>query len=115
MTYRKKPVVIEAVRLGWDTWNHVCEFAGVGSLVDNKPEGGWIDPNDPGHIHMGNTPPPGKSVDDMRLGLAIPTLEGVMLAIEGDWIIKGIKGELYACKPDIFEMTYEPTLEPVHA
>jgi hypothetical protein len=39
--------------------------------------------------------------------LLIPTLEGDMLAIEGDWVIKGVKGELYPCKPDIFDATYE--------
>jgi len=38
----------------------------------------------------------------------IKTLEGVMRVNEGDWIIKGVKGEFYPCKPDIFEMTYEP-------
>lgn len=37
----------------------------------------------------------------------IETLEGVMKADKGDWIIKGVKGELYPCKPDVFEMTYE--------
>lgn len=40
--------------------------------------------------------------------MTIPTLEGLMVARPGDWIIKGIKGELYPCKPDIFEATYEP-------
>jgi hypothetical protein len=39
--------------------------------------------------------------------LLIPTLEGVMTAKIGDWIIKGVKGEFYPCKPDIFEATYE--------
>lgn len=38
----------------------------------------------------------------------INTLEGDMLANAGDWIIKGVKGEFYPCKPDIFEATYEP-------
>ena len=38
----------------------------------------------------------------------ITTLEGTLTASVGDWIIKGIKGEFYPCKPDIFEMTYEP-------
>ena len=38
----------------------------------------------------------------------IDTLEGPMLVAEGDWIITGVKGEFYPCKPDIFEMTYEP-------
>jgi len=37
----------------------------------------------------------------------IQTLEGVMEASPGDWIIKGVKGEFYPCKPDIFQMTYE--------
>lgn len=38
----------------------------------------------------------------------IETLEGVMRAEPGDWIIRGIKGEVYSCKPDIFALTYEP-------
>ena len=40
----------------------------------------------------------------------IATLEGVMTAKLGDWIIKGVKGELYPCKPDIFEATYDPVV-----
>jgi hypothetical protein len=39
--------------------------------------------------------------------LSINTLEGTMTAVEGDWIIKGVKGEFYPCKPDIFEATYD--------
>jgi len=39
--------------------------------------------------------------------MEIETLEGKMKANKGDWIIKGVKGELYPCKPDVFEMTYE--------
>ena len=42
-------------------------------------------------------------------GLVIPTLEGDHLAEPGDWIIKGVKGEFYPCKPDIFAATYDPT------
>ena len=41
-------------------------------------------------------------------GAKIHTLEGTMRALKGDWIIKGVKGELYPCKNDIFEATYEP-------
>jgi hypothetical protein len=41
------------------------------------------------------------------IGIEIPTLEGTMLACEGDYIIKGVKGEFYPCKPDIFEATYD--------
>ena len=40
--------------------------------------------------------------------MAIKTLEGILYAHEGDWIICGIAGEVYPCKPDIFERTYEP-------
>lgn len=43
-----------------------------------------------------------------RPELVIPTLEGNMSAYPGDWIIKGVKGEFYPCKPDIFEATYDP-------
>ncbi len=41
----------------------------------------------------------------------IKTLEGTMNVIDGDWIIKGVKGEIYPCKPDIFAATYEATTE----
>lgn len=87
--FRKKPVVIEAVQLRWDTWQEICEFVGVGSLKDGKPEG--FNPNN----------------DTNVIGLRIPTLEGLMEASQNDWIIKGVKGEFYPCKPDIFEATYE--------
>lgn len=40
--------------------------------------------------------------------MLIATLEGTMQAVPGDWIIRGVKGELYPCKPDIFAATYEP-------
>ena len=97
MKYRKKPVVIEAVRLGWDTWSEMCDHADVGRLVDGKPEGCHVD-------NEGNAT---EGAGTGRIGLQIPTLEGLMLGIEGDYIIKGVKGEIYPCKPDIFEMTYE--------
>ena len=41
-------------------------------------------------------------------GIGLPTLEGTMLASPGDWIIKGLKGEFYPCRSDIFDITYEP-------
>ena len=84
--YRKKPVVIEAVQLLWENWVAVCDLAKVGKLSDGKPEG---------------------LIDGEKIQLQIPTLEGLMTADENDWIIKGIKGEIYPCKPDIFEATYE--------
>lgn len=102
MKYRKKPVVINAVQLTWPNWNDVCEVAGVGRIEDGKPMGCYVDAD-------GHALPEGKSSE--RIGLLIPTLEGLMTAVEGDWIIKGVKGEIYACKPDIFEMTYERAQE----
>jgi hypothetical protein len=44
-------------------------------------------------------------------GFNIKTLEGTMFAADGDWIIKGVKGEFYPCKPDIFAATYEAVLD----
>lgn len=83
--YRKKPVVIDAVQ--WD--GNQC--------VGGKPE--WLElgipDQQPGTVMRIN--------DTVHIG----TLEGVMVASAGDWIIRGIKGELYPCKPDIFEATYE--------
>ena len=79
MKFRKKPVVIEAVQ-----WRGDLES----ELAINK---------------LGTA----ESVP-MTDTLRISTLEGVMTASLWDWIIKGVKGEFYPCKPDIFEMTYEP-------
>jgi len=79
--YRKKPVVIEAVQ--WDGAN-VDEVLGLCITV--------------GSVRR-------TSVDHQ---LAIDTREGTMTASRGDWIIKGVKGELYPCKPDIFAATYDP-------
>ena len=98
MKFRKKPVVIDAVQLLWSTWNEMCDHAGVGKLADGKPEGCYIGPD--------NLPREGHEYKD-RIGIKIPTLEGLMVGIQGDWIIKGIKGEIYPCKSDIFEATYE--------
>ena len=96
MRVRKKPVEVEAVQLTWSTWNEMCDFAGVGKLSDGKPEGCYIDED-------GN----GTDSATSELGLRIPTKEGLMLTREGDWVIRGVAGELYPCKPDIFDRTYE--------
>ena len=98
MKYRKKPVVIEAVQLRWDNWEVVCDFADVGALSDGKPTGCFVGSD-------GLALPAGQHSEE--IGLLIPTLEGLHLARQNDWIIRGIKGELYPCKPDIFEATYE--------
>lgn len=82
MKFRKKPVVIDAVQ--WD-----------GNMTTVEP------------LLIGAT----TEAVEQNLGdpaLYIPTLEGTHKADVGDWIIKGVKGELYPCKPDIFAATYEP-------
>ncbi|GIJ10748.1 hypothetical protein ACFFMR_18960 [Micromonospora andamanensis] len=82
--FRKKPVEIEAMQLIDDLGNHVA-------IAD------WI------RSHGGNVVMP--AVDPF---LYIDTLEGRMRADIGDYVIRGVKGEFYPCKPDIFEATYEP-------
>lgn len=99
MKYRKKPVVIEAMQLNWNNWDAMCDFADVGELANDKPQGCNLNEN--GNI---------SDIPTDIIGLLIPTLEGVMLARQGDYVIKGIRGELYSCKPDIFEETYEEVL-----
>jgi len=79
MKYKKKPVIIEAFRLG------------LKRKPTPAPE--WFPSPDPKDI--------------TKDGIIIHTLEGDHLARWGDWIIKGVKGEFYPCKSDIFEMTYE--------
>lgn len=99
MKYRKKPVVIEAVQLRWDNWDEMCAHAQVGKLADGKPSGCFVDSQGQGNL---------RDVDGRHeIGLWIPTLEGLMLARENDYVIRGIAGELYSCKLAIFEATYE--------
>ena len=82
MKYRKKPVVIDAYR-----WMPEQPVSVAGYVPD------WIVT---------------RNYDIDGNALLIKTLEGTMRAEPGDSIIKGVKGELYPCKPDIFEATYEP-------
>lgn len=79
MKFRKKPVVIEAYQ--WTTGNATTISEWAGDAVQ---------------------------FDSANQVFKINTLEGVMTAKKGDYIIKGIKNEFYPCKPDIFESTYEP-------
>ncbi|MGW7734634.1 hypothetical protein [Bacillus velezensis] len=89
--YKKRPIEVEAFEYGtdWPDWFHdkvkssdVVTYAGIIPSSDpfERSEGLWCE---------------------------IKTLEGIMTAKEGDWIIKGINGEIYPCKPDIFKKTYE--------
>ncbi len=79
--FRQKPVVIEAVQIKPSTFD------------DHHPN--------PEHVC-------GVRYDPIKRCAVIETLEGTMRAAMGDWIIRDVKGELYPCKPDIFEATYEP-------
>jgi hypothetical protein len=81
--YRKKPVVIEAMQ-----WDPSTKEGIADGLRFVKTTAGLL-------------PGPNGQV------LTIKTLEGIMETQPGDWIIKGVKGEFYPCKPDIFEATYE--------
>lgn len=99
-TYRKKPVEIEAVQLLWENWDAVCALWGPGEGFPDGTSGCYVNP-DTGAVS--DKP----ETDEFVLGMQIGTLEGVMTAVEGDWIIKGLKGEFYPCKPDIFEASYE--------
>jgi hypothetical protein len=80
--FRKKPVEVEAVQFTEESKDQVFNWVrctkAAGTDVDGSPF------------------------------LKIQTLEGVMLAEVGDWIIRGVAGEFYPCKPDIFDATYEP-------
>ena len=75
--YRKKPVIIEAVQWDGTNWIEICDFI-------DMPKNGYGDYRD----------------------VVICTLEGDMRASIGDYIIKGVNGEFYPCKPDIFDKTY---------
>lgn len=87
--FRKKPVTIEAVLFTGKNVAEIEKF--VGRHLDSAV------------VTVGNPTERGYDVST----LTIPTLEGPLVATGGDWIIKGIKGEFYPCKPDIFEKTYE--------
>lgn len=91
MKYRKKPVVIEAVQYTGANVNEIRIF--VGQVLETNLE------SETAYLAGKGAP---------VFSLTIPTLEGDHKAMPGDYIIKGVKGEFYPCKPDIFEMTYEP-------
>lgn len=90
MKYRKKPIIIEAIK--WDGLNvsDVNTFCG-GKAGFQITDSAW-------QVHKAG----------VHTRLYIATLEGELSASVGDYIIKGVHGELYPCKPDIFEETYEP-------
>jgi hypothetical protein len=88
--FRKKPVIIEAIQYNGLNAAEIDEFTGMKlerDIVDTAYQAGVAPP---------------------VMRLVISTLEGNMIASPGDWVIRGISGEYYPCKPDIFKKTYEP-------
>lgn len=82
MKFRKKPVVIEARQINTRDYDDLCEILGWcgGRAIDHDDD----------HV------------------IAIDTLEGTMEAGDTDWIIRGVQGEFYPCRADIFAVTYDP-------
>ncbi len=80
-TFAKKPIKVQAVQWTGYNFDEIMDFVGIDSL---NLLGSFKNPD-----------------------LVINTLEGDYHALVGDWIIRGINGEYYPCKPDIFEKTYE--------
>lgn len=91
--FKKKPVTVEAMHFskgsGPGIGYEIAAWCGGRFNTDVKPS----------------------DHTDVRYTISIPNLEGVMTADEGDWIIRGVAGEFYPIKPDIFEATYAPTEE----
>lgn len=83
--FQKKPVIITAIQWTGDNVEEIQTF-----LHNGHPHAadGWV----------------------KGVYVEIGTLEGLMVASIGDWIIKGVKGEFYPCKPDIFDLTYQPLI-----
>ncbi|MCV6826011.1 MULTISPECIES: DUF2829 domain-containing protein [Halocynthiibacter] len=92
-TYRKKPVDIQAVRVPLNIESSPEAAKKLAEIAD------WCN---------------GDITEDLPgrgYAIAISTLEGVMLAEQGDWIIQGVLGEFYPCKNEVFQKTYEPVAE----
>lgn len=83
-TFIKKPVEIQAVQWTGDNYDEICKFIGYFPNIIYGSRGPYV---------------------------VIKTLEGDHHASVGDWIIRGVKGEFYPCKPDIFEQTYEEVIK----
>ena len=96
--YRKKPIVVEAFQMTPER------------REDNRDWPEWLnrawngDPGEPGTVSPAFMARGGRHLE-------INTLEGVMRIEWGDWIIRGVQGELYPCKPDIFMASYEVVVE----
>lgn len=97
--YRKKPVVIDAMLFDGSvpSASEICRWANANDLLDEDPTITFL-------VQDG--------APTVAHDMVIETLEGPMRASAGDYIIRGVKGEFYPCKPDIFEATYELVVTP---
>ena len=113
--YRKKPVVVEAIHWRADLTN--AEAHALTRIITDEWDYPWLvdgsgpDDDMPARLRYRHNPDVrptrGIWIDPADGALMIRTLEGDMRADLGDWIIRGVKGEVYPCKPDIFAATYE--------
>lgn len=101
MKYRKKPVVVEAFKMGVDPRPDWFEFEVIKKKIITHLTDDEIDDGNPW--------------SHKKTCCTIHTLEGAMRGEYGDYIIRGVKGEIYPCKPDIFEATYEAVVEHADA
>lgn len=93
--YKKKPVVVEAIRWTGSNLEEIRNFVG-NDLIENYIE----------HFDIERA-----LIKQTLAGIAINTLEGIMRVDYGDYIIKDVNNELRPCEPDIFEQTYEEVIE----
>jgi hypothetical protein len=89
--FRKKPVVIDAVQYNGSNKDEIISFVGEAAKFQSA---------------VGSSAD-GEGYPQAYSKLTISTLEGEMLVSENDWVIKGVKGEFYPCKPEIFAATYD--------
>lgn len=92
--YKKKPIVVEAIRWTGSNLEEIRNFVGS-DLIEEYVELCDIK----------------RTLKKMLVDIAIDTLEGTMKVDYGDYIIKDVNNELYPCKPDVFEQTYEEVIE----
>ncbi len=92
--FRKKPIVIEAEQFIWKKSHPLLSSSEPSKIPNGVIKKVFTDYQDPKPYYK----------------YGVETLEGFMECKDGDWIIKGIKGEFYPCKPDIFEQTYEKVI-----
>ena len=94
--FRRRPVLVEAMQLSWETWGEICVFLG-----------GALGPRNPAR-QIDKYAEDGKTIVSSSIQITIPTLEGNYIVNHGDWIIKDLNGKLYSCLTNAeFEKTYE--------